>query len=339
MAGTAWYRSAGGRSRTAPVAAVLILGRRGRAGGMMPAGGIRRGRVVHAICAGWDPAPVRQSELPPRYRAGSGCRAAGRCGAGSGCGAAGRCGAASGWRAASGCRAARRGTGPVLSAAVSGTRVRRTPVRRCAVRGSSLRCARVRGAGLRDAMGHPRSSRAAVRHRGADDLAGHRPVVGEWACDVGHFAPGDRAQRRSRAGRSALTRRAAAGRRAAGRGCGVRAAAAAGRRIPLGLPRMRRARWPEPLRSGRHIGGSARRMTVVASVGRPCLVLGGKCLVGGIGRHRTLGAIVAPVALMPGRTVRVTAEAAVATFHPVPPAAPQHSCPCPLSVGRQKSPV
>jgi hypothetical protein len=306
MAGNAGNRAARRRSRAAPVATVLIRGRWGWPGGVMTAGGIAHGRAIQAISAGRDPAPVRQSELPSCPRSAGG-------------------------------RAARLRAAPV-AAAVPGAGVRCGPVRR-AGRWGPVRRAGVRDAGLRGAVGHRRAGRRAVRYRRTDDLTRHWPVIGEWAGDVWYFAPGDRAQGCSRAWRRALAGRAAAGCRAAVRGRGMRAAGTASRRIPLVLPGVRRARRPGSLRSRRHLARPARRMAVVTGVGRARLVLGGEPLVGRVGSHGRLGAVVAPVALVPGWTVRVTAEAAVATFHHVPPAAPQHSCPCPLSVGRQKSPV
>ena len=258
----------------------------------MPPGGVSHGRAVQAILAARKPAPVRQSELPALRRT------------------------------AVGCRALRRRPGPVRGW-VCVARLRTRPVRRRAVRPRRVRGTRQRRpAGVRRAMGHGRS---AVRHRGPDDLARHRAVVGERIGHVGDLAPGDRAERWCATGRRAVSGRGGARYRAAGWRRGVDAAVVAGGQVPLGLPGMRWSWRPEPLWPGRHLAGPAGLVTVVAAFGGPGLVLGGKCLVGGVGGYRTLGRMAAPVTLMPGWTVRVTAEAAVATLHLVPPAVPQHS--------------
>jgi hypothetical protein len=104
-----------------------------------------------------------------------------------------------------------------------------------------------------------------------------------------------------------------------------------------------------PRRTGRRLARTTRQLSVVVlvEVGRPAgpgriLILGGDgiTLVRGVGTRAVATAIV----LTSRQTVRVTAEADVATFHQMPPgprcpAMTRDRCPYPLSVGRQKSPV
>jgi hypothetical protein len=104
-----------------------------------------------------------------------------------------------------------------------------------------------------------------------------------------------------------------------------------------------------PRRTGRRLARTTRQLSVVVlvEVGRPdrpgrILILGGDgiTLVRGIGTR----AVATAIALASRQTVRVTAEADVATFHQMPPgprcpAMTRDACPYPLSVGRQKSPV
>ena len=125
----------------------------------------------------------------------------------------------------------------------------------------------------------------------------------------------------------------------------------AARRKPAWLAWGRASRLAEPLLlPGRHFARPAKQLSVVvfldvyrsARSGRIILLVlgGGVALIGGI-VSRT---VAAAIPLAPGRTVRVAAEAGVATFHQIPPglwcpAAPRDICPYLSSVGRQKSPV
>ena len=111
-----------------------------------------------------------------------------------------------------------------------------------------------------------------------------------------------------------------------------------------GLAWARASRLAEPLLPGRHFARTAQQLTVVVFLGvyRPARP-GGIVLLGG-GRVAVVGRIgfrvvAAAIPLAPGWTVRVTAEAGVATFHQLPPgpkcpAAPRDICPYLLSVGR-----
>ncbi len=115
------------------------------------------------------------------------------------------------------------------------------------------------------------------------------------------------------------------------------------------LPRIGPPRFTRPRRTRRRLARTAWQLSVVvlAEVGRPAgagriLILGGDgiTLVRGVGSSTVATAI----ALASRQTVRVTAEAGVATFHQIPPgprcpAMTRDACPYPLSVGRQKSPV
>jgi hypothetical protein len=122
------------------------------------------------------------------------------------------------------------------------------------------------------------------------------------------------------------------------------------RREPAGLTRLTRlARvgppWlTRPRRTRRRLTRMARRLPVVVFVEmhrsawpRPIVILGcdGIILVRRVGSRTVATAI----ALASRRTVRVTAEASVATFHQMPPgprcpAVTRDACPYPLSVGR-----
>jgi hypothetical protein len=198
---------------------------------------------------------------------------------------------------------------------------RRPGVRR-AVRRSRVRPAVLRPAMRRTAVWRRSARRPGVRRPGVR----HRPV------------------------RPAVIRYAAmakpAVRRPSARGSAVRGSA---RREAARLARVRPSWLAEPL-PGRHLAWPAQQLSVVVFLdfyrsawpGRIiALVVGrGVAVVGGVGPR----VIAAAISLASGRTVRVTAEAGVATFHQIPPgplcpAAPRDICPYVLSVRRQKSPV
>ena len=91
-----------------------------------------------------------------------------------------------------------------------------------------------------------------------------------------------------------------------------------------GLAWVRASRLAEPLLPGRNFARTAQQLTVVVFLGvyRPARP-GGIVLLGG-GRVAVVGRIgfrvvAAAIPLAPGWTVRVTAEAGVATFHQIPP--------------------
>jgi hypothetical protein len=178
----------------------------------------------------------------------------------------------------------------------------------------------------------------------------HRPALGRPAIErpaierpaLGRASPGHGAAVRGAAvGHAAL-------RWAAVRGAAVGPGTA--RRKPARLAWGRGSRLAEPLLPGRHFARPAKQLSVVvfldvyrsARSGRIILLVlgGGVAFIGGIGSR----AVAAAIPLAPGRTVRVAAEAGVATFHQIPPglwcpAAPRDICPYLSSVGRQKSPA
>src|SRR5215470_19012775 len=92
---------------------------------------------------------------------------------------------------------------------------------------------------------------------------------------------------------------------------------------PPGLraSRLVPSRLAAPRLPGRHLTRAPQQLPEVVLVLSPTawpgrvIVLGGVPVVGGI----RPGVVAAAVPLVPGRTVRVTAEAGVATFHPIPP--------------------
>ena len=85
--------------------------------------------------------------------------------------------------------------------------------------------------------------------------------------------------------------------------------------------RLRLSRLADPRLPGRHLTRAPQQLPEVVLVLGPTarpgriIILDGVPVVGGI----RLGAVAVAVPLVPGRTVRVTAEAGVATFHPIPP--------------------
>src|SRR6185312_1263073 len=85
--------------------------------------------------------------------------------------------------------------------------------------------------------------------------------------------------------------------------------------------RLRLSRLADPRLPGRDLTRAPQQLPEVVLVLGPTarpgriIVLDGVPVVGGI----RLGAVAVAVPLVPGRTVRVTAEAGVATFHPIPP--------------------
>ena len=85
--------------------------------------------------------------------------------------------------------------------------------------------------------------------------------------------------------------------------------------------RLRPSRLVDPRLPGRHLVRAPQQLPEVVLILGPTawpgriIVLGGVPVVGGI----RAWAVAAAVPLVPGRTVRVAAEAGVATFHPIPP--------------------
>ena len=261
-------------------------------------------RPVKAVRVRWHPAPVRQPGLPAGSRPAVERPAIGRAAV----------------------RAARQFGGPC------GDAVRRSPVRRIAwdaVRRGTVRHAAVRGAAVRHRpVGHAAIWVPAVRYAGARRSARHRavgPATTGHAVITGHATVARDAVRRDSARRDRA------------------------RREPAWLAWVRASRLAEPLLPGRHIARAAQQLPVVVFLGvyrsaRPGgIVLLGRVRVAIVGRVRSW-AVAATIPLASRRTVRVTAEAGVATFHQLPPgpkcpAAPRDICPYLLSVGRQKSPV
>ena len=195
------------------------------------------------------------------------------------------------------------------------------------VRRGTVRHAAVRGAGVRHRpVGRAAIWVPAVRYAGARRSARHRAV---GPATTGH---------------AVVTRHATVARDAVRRD--------SARREPARLARLawvRASRLAEPLLPGRHIARAAQQLPVVVFLGvyrsaRPGgIVLLGRVRVAIVGRVGSW-AVAATIPLASRRTVRVTAEAGVATFHQLPPgpkcpAAPRDICPYLLSVGRQKSPV
>jgi hypothetical protein len=181
-------------------------------------------------------------------------------------------------------------------------------MRYAAVRGTAMRYAAVRGTAMRHwPVGHAAIWVPAVRPARARRSA--RPST------VGH----------------AVTRRAAVARDAIWRDSAWRDSAwrdsawrNGARGEPAGLAWVRASRRAEPLLPGRHFARAAQQLTVVVFFGayRPARP-GGIILLGG-GRVTVVGRIgfrtaAAAIPLAPGWTVRVTAEAGVATFHQIPP--------------------
>ena len=219
----------------------------------------------------------------------------------------------------------------------------RGAMRRTAGRRAAPRVAAVRGAAVRHRpVGHAAIWVPAVRPAGARRSTRRRTVgdaVTEHAV-TGHAAVARDAVRRSGArGDSA-------------RGDSARRDTAGGdsaRGKPAWLARARASGLAEPLLPGRHLARAAQQLPVIVFLGvyrsaRPgrIVLLGGGwvAVIGRIGSR----AIATAIPLAPGDTVRVTAEAGVATFHQIPPgpwcpATPRDICPYLLSVGRQKSPV
>jgi hypothetical protein len=190
-------------------------------------------------------------------------------------------------------------SGPVLIPAVwSG------PIRVPAVWSAGVLVTAVRSAAVRV---------SAMRARG-QAAAGHRAP---WHAAAGHAAPVHPGVARipvRRCTRSEATRLARLG--LAGLRLGWRGLAR------LRVARLGSSRLAGSRLVGRHLARAPQQLTVVvvlglrtsARLGR-IVLLGREAVAGGMGRR----AIAAAVPLVPGRTVRVTAEAGVATFHPIPP--------------------
>jgi hypothetical protein len=345
------------RARLAPAVRVVVLD--GRPWPMMPARGAagrtRSRRPVQAVRARRHPPSVRQP-IPARPRRTIGAARVGRRAVGyrpsvrrgpAMRGSAMRGSAVRGsslWGSAM-----RRSTpwgSPVLGSPVLGS-----PVRHATARTVGIRPAPVRPAWMRPAR-RRRTRRRRTRRRRTHRWCGHR-----WHARV-------RAARvrcpavRERPVRSAAVRvpaaRPAAVRVSAVRGRSWREATRLGPSSlgpsglrPSGLrpSGLRPSRLADPRLPGRHLARAPQQLpefVVLALTAWPgrIVVLGRVPVVGGI----RPGAVAAAVPLVPGRTVRVTAEAGVATFHPIPPGP---LCPADgrtlalssCSVGRQKSPV
>ena len=320
-----WRRSA----RSAPAVRVVILDRRPRP--VVPTSGAARRarprRPVHAIRPRRHPTPVRQPvPAGPQPAIGPAARSPG-------------VRPPTGWSAARG--------STMLGSAMLGSAVRHAAARTTGIGlarmwGARMRSASVRGASrIRSARVRPRVRRSALRHRAM------RPAVVLVPAIASTRAPRQATAGQATAGQA--TARQATARHPASR---VPAGAGASVRRPAGretawLARLRPARLAHTRLPGRHLARSPQQLPVVAVLGLGPTACPGRIiflsrvpLVLWIGSR----AIAATVALAPGGTVRVTAKAGVATFHPIPPgpwspAARRDTRPYLLSVGRRKSPV
>jgi hypothetical protein len=250
------------------------------------------------------------------------------------------------------------------------TRMGRPCVRSARIRRPRILCARVRPARVRRSALRHRSVRSTVR------IPRMRPVIWVPAMRSSRTRPWPASPWRSACTHSAASpRRPASTHRPTCNGRrGVRSAPAvrhwpmrrrAGRRTIARRSRERRAlrgrAGREParrnrvrpprlavLRPGRSLARTPGQLAVVvfyldrtARPGRIILLARRWIAVfGGVGSL----AVAVATPLAPGWTIRVAAEAGVATFHQIPPgpccpAAPRDICPYLLSVGRQKSPV
>ena len=212
--------------------------------------------------------------------------------------------------------------------------MRRGSAGHAAVRGAAVG----RGAVRHWSVGHAAIWVPAVRYAGACGSARCRavgPATSGHAVITGHAALARDAARRNTVVLDTV------GRDTVGRD--------GARRESAGLAWMRASRLTEPLLPGRHIARTAQQLPVVVfldvywSAWPGGIVLLGRVRVAIIGRVGSR-AVVATILLASRQTVRVTAEAGVATFHQLPPgpkcpAALRDICPYLLSVGRQKSPV
>jgi hypothetical protein len=195
-------------------------------------------------------------------------------------------------------------SGPVLIPAVWSGPIRVPAVRSAGVLVTAVRSAAVRVPATR-ARGHAAS--------------GHRAP---WHAAAGHAAPGHPGvaripvRRRTRNEAAWLARLGLAGLRLGRRRLGRR------RLARLGLAGLGSSRLAGSRLVGRHLARAPQQLTVVVVLGlrtsaRPgrIVLLGRVAVAGGMGRR----AMAVAVPLVLGRTVRVTAEAGVATFHPIPP--------------------
>ena len=372
--GTSWSRPAGSvtarwhRARLAPAVRVVVLD--GRPWPMMPARGAagrtRSRRPVQAVRARRHPPSVRQP-IPARPRCSIGAARVGR--------------RAVGYRPSVRRGPAMRGSA-MRGSSLWGSAVRRRTPWGSTVLGSTVRHAAARAVGIRAAPVRPAWMRPAHRGR-THGWCGHRwharvRAARVW-CPAARERPVRSAAVRVPAARPAVVRvsamRAARAARparhpAAGhpaRHPGVARASVRGRSwreatrlgpsslgpSSLGPSKLRPcrlrpsglrpSRLADPRLPGRHLARAPQQLPDFVVLGLTAwpgriIVLGREPIVGGI------RPVAAAVPLVPGRTVRVTAEAGVATFHPIPPGplcppARQDTCPLPCSVGRQKSPV
>ena len=199
----------------------------------------------------------------------------------------------------------------MLGSAVRHAAARTTGIGLARMWGARMRSASVRGASrIRSARVRPRVRRSALRHRAMRPAVVLVPAIAST-----------RAPRQATAGQA--TARQATARHPASR---VPAGAGASVRRPAGretawLARLRPARLAHTRLPGRHLARSPQQLPVVAVLGLGPTACPGRIiflsrvpLVLWIGSR----AIAATVALAPGGTVRVTAKAGVATFHPIP---------------------
>ena len=185
-------------------------------------------------------------------------------------------------------------SGPVLIPAVWSGPIRVPAVRSAGVLVPAVRSAAVRVSAMR-VRGHAAAGHRAPWHAAAGHAAAVHPGVARIPV-----------RRRTRSEAARLARLGLAGLRLAGL-----------RLAWLGSSRLACSRL-----MGRHLARAPQQLTVIvvlglrtsARLGR-IVLLGREAVAGGMGRR----AIAAAVPLVPGRTVRVTAEAGVATFHPIPP--------------------
>ncbi len=257
--------------------------------------------------------------------------------------------------------------GHVRRPAIRPRHVRRPAIRPRHVRRGGIRPGSVRSGGIRWAAVRPRSMRPAIGVTATRVAAVGVPAFRMAAVGVPAFrmaAVGVPAFRIAAVGVPAIcvvavritAVRAAGGTAARSRPLRPAIACTAvrrhSRREPAGLTRLTRvgpSGLAGPRRTGRRLARAVQQLPVAVlfEVGRQArpggsvlLDRGGVTLVRGVGSRTVATAI----ALASRQTVRVTAEAGVATFHQIPPgpccpAITRDACPYPLSVGRWKSPV
>ena len=204
------------------------------------------------------------------------------------------------------------------------------------MRHAAMRHAAMRGVAVRPGpVGHAAIWVPAVRPAGAPRSARHRTV---GARVTGHAASARSAVRRSGAGGTTPGGTAPGGTAPGGTAPG-------GNRG--GWPGCGRPGWRSRTPPGRHLARSARQLSVIVFLGVYRSARPGRIVLLGGGWVAVIGRVGSKAPAIPvahGDTVRVTAEAGVATFHQIPPgpwcpAAPRDICPYLLSVGCRESPV